>query len=208
MQKKRLDLFLIFALLLVTASHADSYDVIIKGQRAGRADLAIHHQAEYYQIDLALYPVALAKLFGIDDMFETVTGEIRAGHFYPQNYRRVNDTGHTLLNVSFVNEIAQVTEKNKRKQLKISALGQDPLSQIAQIQQDLQQNRLQPTYDLISKNKQHRYQAKLRGKQVILTEQPSGRYQIHLWFDETFALTKLEKHKGSNLQFSVHKIQQ
>lgn len=190
------------SILAFQIAYADNYAVTVKGQKAGRAELNINVNDDSYNVKLGLYPVMLAKLLGIDDMIETAKGSIRQGQFYPTNYRSTDKKGKTLLNVNFAGTTAKVTSEEKgRKTLTIDKKGQDPLSQIAQIQHDLEKGAIQKDYYLVTDDNQRRYSAVATGKKVTLTEQPSKRRQLILWFDDQLTLVKMQKNKAGKVDF-------
>lgn len=196
----------IFSLFLITLfisnANADSYSVKIKGISAGTAVFTSEQKGGVYSVKLALYPNFLARL-KIGDLVESSTGTFKNGHFYPTHYRRTDENGNTLLGVKFVNTMVDVQKEGKfARKFGIEKKGQDPLSQIVQIQHDLKNAKLAQNYYLVTDKSQKKYAAQLsRDKQgvlVTLTEQPSQYRQIKLWFSNDFSLIKMQKNKNKN----------
>lgn len=197
---------IVFSMQLAVA--ATTYQVTVKGQKAGRAVLSMTEVGSDYQVKLALFPVMLAKMFGIDDMTEVAKGVIRKGRLYPQSYQRLDKKGKPLLAVKFNDKQAHVDSKEDgKKTLNIDALGQDPLSQMAQIRLDLKNGSIQPDYYLVTDNSQQRYTATQSGKKVTLTQQPSKNRQLILWFDASYDLVKMQKNKKGKVQFFMEKAE-
>lgn len=187
---------------------ATTYNVTVKGQKAGRAVLSINQLDKDYQVKLSLYPVLLAKMFGIGDMTESASGVVRKGHLYPKIYLRTDKKGEKLLSVDFANDIARIdSKKDGQKTLSIDTLGQDPLSQMAQIRFDLQNNVVKSTYYLVTDNSQQRYRAVQEGKKVTLTQHPSKSRQLVLWFNDAYELIKMQKNKKGKIQFFMNKAE-
>lgn len=185
---------------------SNQYEVTVKGQKAGQAVLSISQNDQDYQVKLALFPVLLAKMFGINDMTETAKGVVRKGHLYPQSYRRLDKKGNSLLTVKFAKQQANInSRKDGEKSLEIATLGQDPLSQMAQIRLDLKNGAVKSTYYLVTDSAQQSYSAVQQGKKVTLTQQPSKNRQLILWFDEAYELVKMQKNKKGRVQFLMEK---
>lgn len=205
---KKYLLFVILGYFVQLAAAADTYQVTVKGQKAGRAVLSMVQDDKYYQVKLSLFPVLLAKMFGIDDMTEAAKGVVRKGQLYPKSYQRLDKKGKSLLTVSFSKSSAKISsEENGEKIMKIHLKGQDPLSQMAQIRYDLKKGGLQPTYYLVTDSTQQRYVAKRKGHKVTLTQEPTKNRQLILWFDETYKLVKMQKNKKGKIQFLMERIE-
>lgn len=198
----------LLSLLLTVSgwSFAQSYAITYKGISAGKAKLSISSQANRYRVELALFPAALAKLSGIDDMVESAEGAIKAGHFYPKSYRRIDNDGNLLLTVTFNGKSAKIQEGEASKTLAIAALGQDPLSQMAQIQHDLQAGTISAQYILVTERNQKVYKAVREGNVVTLTEHPSKNRRLKLWFSDDYQLDKMQKIKKGKVQFAMERI--
>ncbi|PID66076.1 MAG: hypothetical protein CR975_04750 [Gammaproteobacteria bacterium] len=198
----------LFCLLLQQALAANTYQVTVKGQKAGRAVLSIQQDDSTYQVKLSLFPVLLAKMFGIDDMTETAKGVVRNGHLYPQHYQRLDKKDQPLLSVKFGGQQAHIdSAEDGKKTLPIHKKGQDPLSQMAQIAYDLKHDTLQDSYYLVTENSQQRYAAKKQGQKVTLTQQPSKKRQLILWFDAQYQLIKMQKNKKDKVHFLMEKTE-
>ncbi len=184
-----------------------SYQVSVKGHRAGEATLAITAEADAYQVVLTLYPNAVAKLLGIDDMREMAVGHINERHYYPKRYDRKTLNGEQLLSVDFYGKQAHIEKDGHSSKLPISLDGQDPLTQIAQIQYDLLHGKLAKFYTLVTEKKLRKYQADLSNKKqwrvVTLTQQPKGERVLKLWFDKHGLLQRMQKNKRGKKDFDM-----
>lgn len=183
------------------------YTVSVKGKKAGKATLSITRQQQHYQVDLTLYPNVLAKLFGIDDMRETAVGSITEEHFYPGSYKRQTLDGKTLMAVSINGEQASLDKQGEQESFTISSQSQDPLTQIAQIQHDLQRGKLASKYTLLTEKTLRDYTAKEQvsdaDRLVILTQQPRGERVLRLWFDKQGLLRRMQKNKRGKTDFDM-----
>lgn len=204
--------WLLTILLIITkVAWSANYTVKVKGQSAGRATLAITlTDDQRYQVNLSLYPIALAKLFGINDMVETARGQFKAGHYYPDTYQRKKANGELLLKVVFLDkQVSSVGEKGKHR-FTIDVKGQDPLTQLAQIQYDLSHQQLAEQYGLVTEKQQRDYWVKQhkteQGYQIVLREKLTGDRVITLWFDKQFQLQRMEKTKRGQRDFDMQLI--
>lgn len=195
--------------LCLNTTWAASYSVKVKGIPAGRAELTVTQDEQHYAVKLGLYPVALAKGFGIDDMLESAEGKIRNGHYHPNAYQRQEIDGKTLLNVVFSDNHVQVKNKKGDRQFAVHPRGQDPLSQMLQIQRDLAAQSLADSYYLVTDSNQRQYVAKLQptsdGYHVKLTEKNNADRVLNLWFDSQFELQRMEKRKRGKSDFDMRK---
>lgn len=202
---------LILLLIVTKVAWSASYTVKVKGQSAGRATLSFTLSADQqYKVNLSLYPIALAKLFGINDMVETAEGQFKAGYYYPKTYQRKKTNGEVLLKVEFLpQQVRSVGEKGVH-QFIIETKGQDPLSQLAQIQYDLSHQKLAKQYVLVTEKQQRNYQVKnkvtVQGHQVVLREETTGDRLINLWYDKQFKLQRMEKIKRGQRDFDMQLI--
>lgn len=201
---------LIVVTLWMNASMAASYSVKVKGRTAGKAALSFSENQSKYTVKLALYPIALAKMFGIDDMIESASGSIHQGHYRPEVYLRKEIDGKTLLKVVFSGRQVDINNKKGKRQFTIHALGQDPLTQILQIKYDLSRQALADSYYLVTDSNQRQYKVKqqqnAKGYHVTLTEHPAGDRVLNLWFDKYFSLQRMEKRKRGKSDFDIVRI--
>ncbi|MGY0399388.1 MAG: hypothetical protein ACWIPH_05530 [Ostreibacterium sp.] len=201
-------IFLFFLGLVSLPLYAVNYKVSIKGVSAGSCTFTIHSDTTSYQVDLLLYPSLLAKMFGIDDMKDISNGVIKNNHFYPKSYSRVSLKGNkTLFTVEFLGEQAKFLLKGKSITKDINLMGQDPLTQIAQIQFDLRQSALASKYYLVTEDTQRVYAAVLQktanGDKVILTQILNADRIITLWFDNEIELQRMQKQKRKKIDFDM-----
>lgn len=197
-----------------TTSYSESYSASYKGF-SGRAELSIEENNTNYQVVLAIYPQSLLAKMAISSLVDSSQGNIRQGRYYPQRYRRVKNGDKQMLAVSFADNKATVIDKRGSKAITLSALGQDPLSQIVQIQHDLRLGTLQPAYYLVTNRSERRYnvvsatgksdKGAMQKYQVTLVEHPSKNRTLHLWFDEALRLTKMQKFKHGELDLQIEK---
>ncbi len=184
-----------------------SYQVSVKGHRAGEATLAITAEANAYQVVLTLYPNAMAKLLGIDDMREMAVGHINEGHYYPKRYDRKTLDDEQLLSVDFDGKQAYIEKYGHSSKLPISLDSQDPLTQIAQIQYDLLHGQLAKSYALLTDKTLRKYQTDLSEKKqwrvVTLTQIPKGERVLKLWFDKQGLLQRMQKNKRGKKDFDM-----
>lgn len=200
---------IIFVLaFFVTVLSAHDYRVAVKGQQAGKASLTINVDHDQYHVNLALFPSGLAKLF-LSDMVDSSRGVIQQGHFYPRRYERQEKKGQVLFSVDFNNTQATLMNKGKTQTLTVKSMGQDPLTQIVQIANDIKHKRLANQYDLITEKSQQQYRAESKptnkGYHIVLTQQPNSDRIIHLWFDSAQVLTRMHKIKRGKSQFDMRK---
>lgn len=202
---KRIIGLLFFVHSAFAAQH--EYNVVIKGQQAGRAELEINTSDAGYHVDLTLYPNLLARMLGVENMKESSAGTLKQGHFYPKHYQRITLKGKQLFSVDFDKTKAIMVTDEGTKSVFIDMKGQDPLAQIAQIQYDLQHQGVGLTYHLITEKSQHRYSAKTiknaEGYRVVLTQQPEANRIIRLWFDNHYELSRLQRKKRGKVQFDI-----
>lgn len=182
---------------------AQQYEVTVKGQRAGKAELQMDVSDNSYHVELAVYPNGLAKLFGIDDMIDSASGTLKKGHYYPKAYGRKEVEGKQLLSVDFSSNQVNTTGKDGAKQFTIETMAQDPLTQILQIQTDLKNQQLASHYFLVTENNQQRYDATKTSDKVVLKQQGKGTRMISLWFDKDYQLTRMQKQKRGKVQFDM-----
>lgn len=203
--------YLLIAITLwMNVSMAASYSVKVKGRSAGKAELSFSENQSSYAVKLALYPIALAKMFGIDDMIESASGSIHQGHYRPKVYQRKEIDGKTLLKVVFSGQQVDVKNKKGKHRFDVHASGQDPLTQMAQIKYDLSHQALANSYYLITDSSQRQYSAKqqqtAKGYHVVLTQKPAGDRVLNLWFDKHFELQRMEKRKRGKSDFEIVRI--
>lgn len=200
---------LLLTTLWASTTLAASYSVKVKGRSAGRAELTFTQDAQQYAVKLGLYPIALAKVFGIDDMIESAKGSIKNGQYQPKVYQRQEIDGKKLLNVVFSANHVKVNNKKGNSQFDIHPRGQDPLSQIAQIKHDLASQSLADSYYLVTDSNQRQYLVKQQttsdGYHVELTEKDGGERVINLWFDAQFELQRMEKRKRGKSDFDMRR---
>ncbi|MPV85155.1 hypothetical protein [Ostreibacterium oceani] len=207
--------FVLPLLLLSAWAQAQQYDVTVKGVNAGKAALQYEINASTYAVSLALYPSGVAKLFGVDDMQEKAAGVIKANQFYPESYGRYplssggDTTGEPLLSVAFIDDMLEVREADGYERLPLMQSGQDPLTQILQIQQDIAKGQLRSEYILVTDTNQRTYVATLdqqaNTNQVQLTQAAGGERVIKLWFDVNNTLLKMQKIKRGKIDFEIIK---
>lgn len=199
---------LVVGLCFLMQTMAQDYDVSVRGMGAGKAKLNITSDGTSYQAILKLYPNLLASLAGVGNWVDSSKGKIIQGHFQPSVYQRT-DGKKRLLSVKFVGEQAQVNNDDGSKTLSISSIGQDPMSQIAQIQYDLKADQLSPSYYLVTDNNQRLYYSRLvktgGTTQVILSQEKGGDRTIILWFDANLQLIRMKKTKRGKVDFDMTK---
>lgn len=199
-----------FLCLWQQSAWAETYTASYKGF-SGRAELDIVQDATDYRVTLAIYPDSLLAKLAISSLVDSSQGTINQGHYTPGSYRRVKNGDKPMLSVDFLGDKVSVVDKNGSKEMAISALGQDPLSQIVQIQHDLRLGQLQSAYYLVTNHNERRYdvswnqQSANAGYQVTLTEHPSKHRVLQLWFDETLTLKKMQKVKNGELDLQIDK---
>ncbi len=201
---------ILFVLLcFVSLSQADEYNVTVKGNSAGKAKLDMVVGDKNYAVNLTLHPNIMAKMFGIADMRDSSKGIVKNGHYYPKTYRRQTLKGNSLFAVDFLGKQAKQTHKGKTRTVNIDPKGQDPLTQIAQIQYDLRHNKLASRYHLITEKKQRLYLANLQnvsgGKLVVLKQSPQPKRIIRLWFNRQGKLLRMQKEKRGKIDFDMSK---
>ncbi|MBS9778213.1 MAG: hypothetical protein KGV50_05555 [Gammaproteobacteria bacterium] len=197
--------FILF--LFVFSSHATEYKVTVKGHSAGSARLLISTTQENYKVSLVLLPSMLAKMFGIDNMEDSSSGTIMKGHFYPSLYCRATLDGKKMFSVSFDKGVAKKNIEGKFSEVDINTLGQDPLTQIAQIQYDLTKGVLAERYILITEKTQRTFVTKRiisdTENMVVLTQTPKSDRIIQLWFDDKYSLNRMQKIKRGKIDFDM-----
>ncbi len=198
---------LLLSVLLFSVSQAAQYKVKVKGTDAGKAELNIIVKGNTYSTALTLYPNMLAKMFGITNMKDASRGVIQQGHFQPKKYQRKTLKGKLLFVVSFLGKQAKKTYKGKTTTVNIHTLGQDPLTQIAQIQFDLKQHTLADRYHLITEKSARTYTVNRKnvnnGTLVTLTETPSAKRVLRLWFSGNGELLRMQKEKRGKIDFDM-----
>ncbi|PIE45396.1 MAG: hypothetical protein CSA45_03405 [Gammaproteobacteria bacterium] len=201
---------LLIALLLMSTtmlSYGERYKVMVKGQRAGKAELVFEESNGVYQTSLTLYPNLLAKAFGVKEMREYAEGKIKGGHYYPNHYSRKTLKGKTLLSVAFQGHQVTANRKGKRRQFAINPMGQDPLTQLAQIKRDLaHQAVVSKTYHLVTEKSQRHYSATVKtlddGYQIHV-RQKNGNRAIQLSFNKQGVLLRMTKMKKGKKVFDM-----
>ncbi len=196
--------------IMVQSAVAESYSARYKAHYKG-----VEGEAEYvvnkgsnghYSAELSIVPDNFLLKMTVGSLVDKVSGQFRNGHFYPENYHRKADD-EIALSVDFLDDNAYISDDKGNRQFPISQLGQDPLSQIAQIQFDIQNHQLQSSYYLVTNKKQRRYEAQQVGNKVILNEYPSRKRQLILWFDSSAStLLKMQKNKGPRRDFVMEKL--
>lgn len=187
---------------------AKDYRVTVKGINAGKASFTIQQDGQNYQTTLKLYPNLIASLAGVGNWVDSSKGKVVNGHFQPSLYQR-QDGGKTLLAVKFAGKKVKVSNEDGNGSIKINALAQDPMSQIAQIQSDLKRNKLSKTYYLVTDKNQRLFTSKLvktkNSNKVILTQAKGGKRKLVLWFDNNFQMTRMKKLKRGKVDFDMIK---
>lgn len=196
-----LGLCVIFSVLSAQAKPLH-YQVSVKGRHAGEAIWQVTQTEDRYEITLELHPIALAKILGIDDMTEKTSGTHSKGYYQPQYYQRVDMKGKSLLDVRFMPSQIQVKDKKGERQVQIPKAGQDPLTEMLQLQSDYRANRLQPVYHLVTESSVRAYHAVQKGQQIQLTTEDKKR-QLILWFDKNGAIKRMQKIKNGNIEFDM-----
>ncbi len=204
MKKELLLLVCVLSLL-----QAAEYKVKVKGTSAGKAELNLITSSNTYSADLTLHPNALAKMFGITDMKDSSQGIVENGYYYPKSYRRNTLKGESLFAVDFLGNQARKTRKGKTTTVKTNPLGQDPLAQISQIRADILRNQLADKYHLITEKSERTYSATMSQTeneiQVTLTQTPSAKRILRLWFDKKGELLRMQKEKRGKIDFDMYK---
>ncbi len=207
---KNLVCSILIGLITAQAALAEGYSASYKAHYKdveGEAKYTISQDSDgHYSVELSIVPDNFLLKLTVGDLVDKVSGQFKGGHFYPESYQRKTD-GEVTLNVDFIDNIAYVFDSKGKRQFPVSQLGQDPLSQIAQVQFDMGNRRLQPSYYLVTNKNQRRYDAIREGDKVVLSEYPSRKRQLTLWFD-TYAtrLLKMQKNKGPKKSFFMEKI--
>ncbi len=187
---------------------AKDYHVTVKGINAGKASFTIQQDGQNYQTTLKLYPNLIASLAGVGNWVDSSKGKVVNGHFQPSFYQR-QDGGKTLLSVKFAGKKVKVSNEDGNGSIKINALAQDPMSQIAQIQSDLKRNKLSKIYYLVTDKNQRLFTSKLvktkNSNKVILTQAKGGKRKLVLWFDHNFQMTRMKKLKRGKVDFDMIK---
>ncbi len=202
---KKILLLSVCALSLLQAAE---YKVKVKGTKAGKAELNFVVTDNAYSADLTLYPNMLAKMFGITDMRDSSKGVIQNGHYYPKTYRRNTLKGEKLFAVDFLGNQAKKTNKGKTATMNTNPLGQDPLTQVAQIKSDILNNQLANEYHLITEKSERAFVATQETTTdnlllVTLTQSPTGKRIIRLWFDQQGELLRMQKEKNGKIDFDM-----
>lgn len=206
MKKTNQLLGLLFGLGFSLLAGAQDYDVSVRGMSAGKANLTMTSDGKSYQTTLKLFPNLIAKMAGVGNWVDSSQGKIVKGHFQPVHYQRT-DGNQRLLSVKFMGKKAQVNNEDGKKTLRIHRLGQDPMSQIAQIQYDLKKGKRLADYYLVTDKNQRLYHSQLLKKgqntQVSLIQEKGGERTITLWFDNHQQLLRMKKTKRGKTDFDM-----
>ncbi len=204
--------FILGALLTLTTSLAfsdsynASYDASYKGF-SGSATLAFSQEGGHYTAELAMRP-GLAWRVVISSIVDSVEGTFDNGHFKPTHYRRIKNGKSTMLDVAFAGEnVTTIDDEGEKKTFSVSADGQDPLTQIVQIQYDLKHNQLKPVYHLVTDRNQRNYAATQQGAEVTLIEQGTKKPRrfVLSFADNGDTLIKMEKFKKGKSELTITK---
>ncbi len=196
---------LLLSSLSWAGSYTAKYHASYKGM-SGDANYTVNEENGTYRATLSIIPNNLLVKMAVGSLSDNVSGSFADGRFYPSYYQREKN-GQTDLSVTFGNQQVTVSEDGEKKQFSISPFGQDPLSQMAQVQYDMQHGQLQSEYHLVTNSSQRTYSVSRQGNRVILTEKPSKYRQLILEFDNNAStLLKMQKHKGGKLKFFMEKI--
>ncbi len=199
---------LLLSMCAISLLQAAEYSVKVKGTNAGKAELNFVVGENSYSADLTSHPNMLAKMFGITDMRDSSKGVIQNGHYYPKTYRRHTLKGKKLFAVDFLGGQAKKTNKGKTATMKTNPLGQDPLTQLAQIKNDILQGQLASEYHLITEKSERAFVATQEATKnnhllITLTQTPTGKRIIRLWFDQQGELLRMQKEKNGKIDFDM-----
>ncbi len=199
---------LLLSVCAISLLQAAEYKVKVKGTKAGKAALNFVVTDNAYSADLTLYPNMLAKMFGITDMRDSSKGVIQNGHYYPKTYRRNTLKGKKLFAVDFLGSQAKKTNKGKTATMKTNPLGQDPLTQLVQIKNDILHSQLANKYYLITEKSERAFVATQQTTQnnnllITLTQTPTGKRIIRLWFNSQGELLRMQKEKNGKIDFDM-----
>ncbi len=201
---------ILLLLFFLSSLQAAEYKIAVQGHSVGKATFDINITENSYQVNYNLFPNILANILGYEDMENISQGSIKDGHYYPKIYKLDTTEGKSLFSVVFSNNTAEKTNKGKTNTVEISPIAQDPLSQIAQISADLEDNKLALMYHLVTENSNYVYSAKSEnvasGILVTLVEFPKADYTIRLWFDSEERLLRMQKEKRGKIDFDMIKL--
>ncbi len=187
-------------------NHSVSYDASYKGF-SGSATLEFSQNGGHYKAELAMRP-GLAWRVIISSLVDSVEGSFENGHFKPAHYRRIKNGDSIMLDVAFADDkVTTTNDEGKKRTFSISADGQDPLTQIVQIQYDLKHNQLKPVYHLVTDRNQRNYTATQQGSQVTLIEQGTKKPRrfVLSFTSDGDTLIKMEKFKKGKSELTIQK---